>query len=80
MNSMNHSFDFSLKDKVKIRAIDTTGIVNGLMVAVEGKEYRVAYWINGTRHNHWLYSSEIEASEDPVKAAKESKTNRGDPK
>ena len=36
MNQVNHNFDFSLKDKVKIRAIDTTGIVNGLMVADEG--------------------------------------------
>lgn len=53
-------FKYSIGDKIKISAIGMDGHINGLMVAEDGKEYRVIYWWNGNRTSVWMKEWEIE--------------------
>ena len=59
---VSYSFDFALKDRVKVIAISVIGTVDGLMATNDGTQYRTLYWINGDRKSQWLYAEELEAA------------------
>ena len=55
------SFRFSIGQKVRIKQIETLGIVSALNVDAEGKTYLVSYFDDDkVRRKEWLYESEIE--------------------
>lgn len=58
---MNVTFDYALGDIVLLKEIGITGIVESLVLAQQGKQYRVAFWYNGKRESELVYGSEIEA-------------------
>lgn len=56
---MRAEYKYKLEDKVYIKAIETTGHVDGLATFKGGVEYRVVYWINSERKHTWVYEWEI---------------------
>jgi len=53
-------FDFTLHQKVIIKAIETPGTIVGLILEDAGKSYRVCYWLGGGRYMEWVFANEIE--------------------
>lgn len=52
-------FDYGVNDKVHIVPIDTPGYVVAILAASRALEYKVAYWIDGERHEEWLFAREL---------------------
>ena len=52
-------FTFDLQEKVQIKAIGLTGMIDGQLNSILGKEYRVTYWCNSERKNTWMYECEL---------------------
>jgi len=55
------TFNFSIHESVRIKAIGITGHVDAQMNSINGTEYRVGYWYNGERKSVWMYGREIES-------------------
>ncbi len=55
------AFDFSIHDEVRLVDIDMVGHVDALIQDVNGLQYRIVYWNDGTRKATWVYRREIEA-------------------
>jgi hypothetical protein len=53
----------NIGDKVNIKELMQTGIVDEISYSVKGVMYRVCYWNNGSRHKTYMYSMEITAKE-----------------
>ena len=57
-------FDFHIAESVKIIAIGMIGKIDSLSFDNNGPMYRVIYWNDGSRHQVWMYSWEIESIEN----------------
>lgn len=55
------TLQFSLRQRVKVKDIDRTGVVTAAMLDGDGWSYRVAYWDNSQRRSEWLLDFELEA-------------------
>lgn len=53
-------FKYDVAESVYIKAIEMRGTIDALCLDVNGIQYRVIYWFNGTRSATWLYDWEIE--------------------
>lgn len=53
-------FEYSIGDRVRIKAIDMIGQVDAMSQDVAGLQYRVVYWNDGTRHSTWMNDWELE--------------------
>lgn len=51
---------FRLRQKVRVTAIKTDGVVTAAMLDGDGWSYRVAYWDCAQRRSEWLFDFEIE--------------------
>ena len=60
MSDVPIKFDYTLGDKVVIKALKVDGIIDGLLNDSLGNMYRVAYWYDGERKSTWVYVNEIE--------------------
>jgi len=59
------TFGYNLTEKVKIKAIETTGHVDGLSFTEDGELYRVIFYDKGgKRYREWFHSWEIESAEE----------------
>ena len=54
------TLQFSLKQRVRVKDINRTGVVTGITIDGEGLTYRVVYWDNSQRRSEWLFDFEIE--------------------
>jgi len=59
---MTIDFQFDLCQEVRVKPIRMIGVVDSMSLDNNGKQYRVVYWNDGTRHSVWLYAWEIEAT------------------
>lgn len=46
-------------DTVTLKGLKITGTVTACMVGIDGKQYQVVYWWEGTRRCEWLHAFEI---------------------
>ena len=53
---------YNLKDKIKIKPIETLGIIIGFYRGESGDQYQVAYFLDGERKVTYLLPEEICAS------------------
>lgn len=54
------AFDYAIGQRVRIDAIDTTGIVKSIVVTAEGTEYSVAYFDDDkVRRQEFLSGAEL---------------------
>ena len=53
-------FEYALKTSIKIKSLNTLGIVVGLYCGENGVQYQTAYFLNGERKTTYLYPEEIE--------------------
>jgi hypothetical protein len=57
-------FRFALGQVVRVVAIGAAAtVVARCERAVGGVDYRVVYWVDGVRHEDWLYGFELESGE-----------------
>jgi hypothetical protein len=62
---MNVKFEYSTRERVKVIGIDTVGFIEAMLINHSGGlEYRVVYWLDGERHEEWMYGTEIELVRD----------------
>jgi hypothetical protein len=61
---MTVEFKYALKSTVRIKNIDTLGIVVGCYVGDSGVQYQTAYFINGERKVAYFYSEELSGKVD----------------
>ena len=59
---MTVDFTFEIGQSVKIKAIGMIGVVDSLTIDINGKQYRVVYWNDGSRCSVWMYEWEIEGT------------------
>jgi hypothetical protein len=53
----------NIGDKVTIKELMQSGIVDEISYSLKGVMYRVCYWSNGERHETYMYSQEITTKE-----------------
>jgi len=56
------SVGFSLRDTVKIKALNCQGDIVCIQHNSLGTEYRVVYWMNGERKDAWVFGKDLEAN------------------
>jgi hypothetical protein len=59
-------FDFGIGDSVIICALEYPGRVEAMIDDVNGKQYKVVYWWDGTRHSVWMNAWELKAQKKDV--------------
>lgn len=57
------NFEYKIKGSIKIKSLNTIGIIVGYYVGDTGIQYQVAYFLNGERKSIYLYSEEIEEAD-----------------
>lgn len=60
MGKATVTFQFSIKDRVLIKAIEVRGQVDALSQDERENQYRVVYWNDGQRYSVWMYGWELE--------------------
>lgn len=53
------NYEYSIGDRVVIKAITLEGEVTGLSTDQFGNNFRVVYWAEQRRHVEWLHANEI---------------------
>jgi len=59
MGKVTVKFNFDIHDAVKLVDINIDGYIDSLIKDVNGLQYRVVYWNDGTRKSTWVYEREI---------------------
>ena len=59
---MSIDFDYSLGDKVRITEIQISGHVVGLFYGESGKQYQVAYFVDGEMKTVFIYGFQLESA------------------
>lgn len=57
---MNVELRFSLNQRVYIKELSRTGIINGIFIGFQGIEYRVRYFDNAEAKEVYFYDFELE--------------------
>lgn len=52
-------FEHDIGDSVRIVAIDILARIDALIYDIQGKQYRIVYWSDGSRNAAWVYDWEI---------------------
>jgi hypothetical protein len=55
-----YPIQFFLKQKVRIKELDRSGIINGIFIGLNGIEYRVRYFDNCDSKEVYFYDFELE--------------------
>lgn len=53
------SLSICVGSRVTIDHEDMRGVVRGVLMNIEGIQYNVSYWKDGTRKVEWCYADEI---------------------
>ena len=56
---MEIKFEYGIRDRVMILALNVVGMVVGLFYGESGRQYEVAYFLDGSKERTYLYSEEI---------------------
>ena len=60
-------FEYAMRSEVRIKNLDTKGIVVGFYIGDNGIQYQVAYFLNGERKVQYLYLEELGPVESGTK-------------
>lgn len=50
---------FDLMDEVVIADVDVHGFIDRIELGMQDNQYRVVYWLDGSRHETWMYACEL---------------------
>jgi len=53
-------FKYNIKDNIKIKSIDTNGLIIGYFYGESGIQYQIAYFSDGERKTSYVYPEEID--------------------
>ena len=59
MTQKTYTTTFGLNEQVLIKDVEVLGFVDRIELNPFAYQYRVVYWLDGSRHETWMYDHEL---------------------